>query len=59
MPDNLNRRRPEDPRKINVSQPWEIQYWSDVLGCTPDKLRRAVNAVGPMVSDVERWLKQH
>ena len=59
MADNLKILRPEDPRKININQPWEVQYWSNELGCTQSKLRMAVSAVGPMVEDVRKWLRLH
>ena len=34
MPDDLTRRKPEDPTKINVNQSWEIKYWTKKLGVT-------------------------
>jgi len=57
MPDNLKRKQPEDPEKININQQWEVDYWCDNLGCSEELLRRAVEKVGPMVSDVKRWLR--
>lgn len=59
MPDNLKRRVPEDPTKININQKWEIEYWCDRFHCSERMLREAVRAVGPMVKDVKEWLKQH
>ena len=56
MPDDLTRRRPEDPKKINVNQSWEIDYWTDKLGVTEQQLRNAVSEVGPLVADVKRYL---
>lgn len=56
MPDDLTRRKPEDPTKINVNQSWEIEYWTKKLGVTEQQLRTAVNAVGPLVKDVKRYL---
>lgn len=56
MTDNLKRRQPEDPNKINVNQSWEISYWSDALGVSEQKLRAAVAAVGPLVKDVKKYL---
>lgn len=57
MPDDLTRRKPEDPTKINVNQSWEIEYWTKKLGVTEQQLRTAVNAVGPLVKDVKRYLE--
>ena len=56
MSDDLTRVRPEDPKRINVNQPWEVSYWCKVLGCTEAELRAAVQKVGPMVEDVKRKL---
>lgn len=56
MPDDITRRQPEDPQRININQPWEVEYWCDLLGCTESQLRAAVRAVGPMVKDVKAYL---
>lgn len=56
MADDLTRRVPEDPTKINVSQSWEVQYWTKKLGVTEQQLKTAVKAVGPLVKDVKRYL---
>lgn len=59
MADDLNRRAPEDPKKINIDQTWEVSYWTSELGISESKLREAVQAVGPMVVDVKDWLKRN
>lgn len=59
MPDDLSRRRPEDSQKINVQQPWEIVTWTRHFGISEEVLRRAVNAVGPIVKDVRQWLRRN
>lgn len=59
MPDDLKRRVPEDPTKININQQWELDYWCEKLHCSEQMLRKAVRTVGPMVKDVKEWLKQH
>jgi len=56
MPDNLNIRRPLDAKKINVNEQWELDYWTKALNVSADRLRQAVRAVGPMVSDVKQHL---
>lgn len=58
MPDNTKIRQPQDPKKINVNQAWEVEYWCDVLGCTESELKAAVKKVGPMVVDVKRELNK-
>ncbi len=57
MPDNLNRRGPEDPHTINIHQPWELAGWAMRLGVTTARLISAVNTVGSSVSKVKKYLK--
>lgn len=59
MPDDLKRKKPEDPNRININQSWEVDYWCEKLGCSREKLIRAVAAVGPMVTDVRKWLSSN
>lgn len=56
MSDNLNIKRPLDAKKINVNEAWELDYWTKTLNVSADRLRQAVRAVGPMVSDVKAHL---
>ncbi|MEP0913298.1 DUF3606 domain-containing protein [Leptolyngbya sp. GB1-A1] len=58
MPDDLTRRRPEDPTKINIHQSYEVGYWTARLGVSEAVLQRAVNAVGPTVVNVQKWLRE-
>ena len=54
--DDLTRKRPEDPTKININQQWEIDYWTKELGISETKLIALVNKVGPEVSNVKAEL---
>lgn len=56
MSDDLSKRRPQDATKINVNEPWELEYWSKELGVTKDRLKEAVKAVGTTVSAVKKYL---
>lgn len=56
MPDNLKDTGKRDDSRINVNEPYEVQYWTKTLGVTADKLKEAVRAVGPMVKDVKKYL---
>ena len=58
MPDNLTKRHPEDSAKINRNQPYELDAWTKILGCSKEKLLAAIDRVGPIVSDVEKYLAQ-
>jgi hypothetical protein len=42
---------------VNLEQEWDVQYWSQRFGCTPDQLRAAVNKVGRNPTDVETELR--
>lgn len=56
MPDNLNIKQPQDPKKINIHEQWELNYWTKKFGVSETKLKEAVKAVGVQVSDVEKYL---
>lgn len=58
MPDNLQRRRPEDPNTISLGEAWEVKYWCEALGVTEARLREAVRAVGHSVAKVRAYLKK-
>jgi hypothetical protein len=59
MADDLNRTAPEDTKKINLAQQWEIDYWTNALGVSEKKLQQAVAAVGVLVVDVKAWLRSN
>lgn len=56
--DNLRKRGPQDRARVNVHEPWEVDYWCERLGVTPAQLRQAVKKAGPMAKDVRRQLKK-
>ena len=45
-----------DWQRIDVNREQECRYWSEKLGVSEERLRRAVKAVGPLVEDVRRHL---
>ena len=57
MPDNTTKTNPQDAKRINVHEDYEVQYWTKRFGVTPEKLKAAVSKVGVMVDDVEAELK--
>ena len=59
MPDDLGRRAPEDPNRINVNQPWEVDYWTKKYGVSEGTLNKAVDAVGDSSEEVEKWLRRY
>lgn len=56
MSDDKKKRGPADATRINVHEDYEVDYWTETLGCTRVQLAAAVKAVGPMVKDVRRHL---
>jgi hypothetical protein len=56
MSDDLTKRRPQDSSKVNVHEPWEVNWWCDELKCTKAQLVAAVNAVGVSAAAVRRYL---
>ena len=59
MPDDPNIRGHQDRIRISLTQEHEVRYWTKRFDCTREELTKAVEHVGHMVTDVERWLQQH
>lgn len=57
--DNKKTAGSADRERINVNEDYELRDWSKKFGVTHDELRAAVKAVGPMVKDVEVYLKKN
>lgn len=58
MPDDLNKRGPQDRSRINVNEPHELRYWTQELGISEAELRDAVKAVGPSATAVREHLRK-
>ena len=56
MPDDLTKKNPQDGRRINVDEGYEVTYWTKKFHVSEQKLRDAVNRVGPAVKSVRREL---
>lgn len=56
MPDDKTKKRPQDASKININEPYEVNYWTDILGCTKSQLIAAVKAVGVSAAAVKKHL---
>jgi Protein of unknown function (DUF3606) len=56
MSDDLKKREPQDGKRVNVHETWEVDYWCKKVGCTKEQLVAAVKLAGPMVDDVRRQL---
>lgn len=56
MADDLTKRRPQDASKINIHEPYEVNWWCHELGVTPAQLKAAVAAVGVSADAVKKHL---
>jgi hypothetical protein len=57
MPDDLTNKGPADRSRINLLEPYEVQYWADRFGVSKERLSEAVHKVGHSAAAVERELK--
>ncbi|BDC47690.1 DUF3606 domain-containing protein [Bryobacterales bacterium F-183] len=51
--DNKNLRGPADASRINLSEDYEVRYWTEKFGCTREELEDAVEKVGSSAAAVE------
>lgn len=56
MPDDPTKRRPQDSSRVNIHEPYEVEYWTKHFGVTKEQLKQCVQKVGPMVHDVKKCL---
>ena len=48
---------PADPMRIDIHSPAEMRHWVREIGQPAAKLNEAINAVGPLVSNVRDYLR--
>ena len=56
MADDTSMTGKADRDRINVNEEYELRDWSSKFGVSPDKLKAAVDKVGPMAIDVQKEL---
>lgn len=54
---NTDRSRNIDRSLINLSEDYEVQYWTSKFEVTKEELQRAVDAVGSSAKKVEAFFK--
>ena len=59
MSDDPRNRGEPDRSRISLSEPYELKYWANRYGVTPDELKLAVHKVGGVPTQVEAWLQEH
>jgi hypothetical protein len=57
MPDDLSKKGPADRSRINLSEPYEVQYWADKFDVSKERLSEVVRKVGDSADAVARELK--
>lgn len=57
MSDNKKKTGEPDRSMINTSEKYEMQYWKEKFGVSPQQLTGAVRSVGNDAKDVEKYLK--
>lgn len=57
MSDDLKKKRPQDASKVNIHEPYEVEYWTNKFGCSKPALENTVHAVGTGAHAVEKHLK--
>ena len=58
MPNSNAKRVPAGQVLINVDDSRDVRYWCRKLACTQSNLRAAVKVLGPIPSDVAKYLKR-
>jgi hypothetical protein len=58
MADDKSMKDYRDKTRINMSEPYEKEYWKRKFRVSGQALAGAVRAVGPSVKKVERYLKK-
>jgi hypothetical protein len=56
MADDTSKQGPADRIRVNVHEPYELRYWTTKFHCSEEQLVDAVEHVGVMAKDVERYL---
>ena len=58
MSDDKSKRDYRDRDRINVNEPYELEYWTKEFGVSADRLKNLVAEHGVMVSDIRSALKK-
>lgn len=59
MPEETANTHGNDRHHVNVQDDYELRYWGERFGVSPDLLRHAVDAVGTSARTVQEWLQSH
>lgn len=56
MADDRTKRGPQDRSRVNTSEEYELRYWSEKWGVSPEQVKAAVAKVGNSADAVARQL---
>jgi hypothetical protein len=56
MSDDKTQRGPQDSSRINVSEDYEVEYWTNRFGVSKERLQSAVDRAGVSVDAVAKEL---
>jgi hypothetical protein len=56
MSDDLSKRGGQDRSRINLSEDYEVQYWTKTLGISPERLEELVREHGNSVEKIRAAL---
>jgi hypothetical protein len=54
--DNLKKKGKPDRSEINMSEDYEVKYWTKTLGVTREQLQKAIEKVGDSAAAVRKEL---
>ena len=57
MADDRTNRGTQDRSRINMSEAYEVRYWTEKFGVSKEELQRAVERVGSSAKAVEQELQ--
>jgi hypothetical protein len=58
MADDRTKRGPADRSRINVHEPYELEYWTQELSVSADRLKELVARHGVMAADIREALSR-
>lgn len=56
MADDRTKRGPQDRSRVNTGEEYELRYWSEKWGVSPEQVKAAVAKVGNSADAVARQL---
>jgi len=55
--DDKTKRDYRDRDRININEPYEVEYWAKEFGISHEQLKELVKKHGPMVKDIRKALE--